>query len=443
MESIWEKTSQVGGFPSLAGELQTDVLIIGGGIAGILCAYELEHRGIDYALVEADRILSGVTAGTTAKITSQHGMVYEKLLRRFGAEGAGAYYRANQAALERYRELCAGLDCNFQTEDSFLYCREDPEALDLEMDALERIGAKAEWCGNLPLPFPVTGAIRFPAQASFHPLKFLGGISRGLRIYEHTRVLSFDGRRYQTENGSIAAQRTIVATHFPMWNKLGLFPLKLYQDRSYVLGLENAGRISGMYLGTDRERLSLWMAGDILLLGGASGRTGCKSGGWEELELAAKLYFPGAKIRYRWAAQDCMSLDGMPYIGQYSPKNPALFVTTGFSKWGMTGAMTAAMLLADLVQGRENSLSALFAPSRRILRPQLGKNLASSAWNLIRPTVPRCPHMGCALKWNRQERSWDCSCHGSRFAEDGKLLEGPAQGDLKRGKSSLDKGKEG
>ena len=443
MDSIWDKTAQIGAFPSLEGQIQTDVLIIGGGIAGILCAYELERRGIDYALVEADRILSGVTAGTTAKITSQHGMVYEKLLRRFGADGAGAYYRANQAALSRYRELCAGIACDFQTEDSFLYCREDPEALDLEMDALERIGAKAEWCGNLPLPFPVRGAIRFPNQASFHPLKFLGKISEGLRIYEHTKVLSYDGKRFQTENGSIAAQKTIVATHFPMWNKMGLYPLKIYQDRSYVLGLENAGRMDGMYLGTDGEKLSLRMAGDILLLGGASGRTGCKSGGWEELEKSAKLYFPKAKIRYRWAAQDCMSLDGIPYIGQYSPQTPNFFVATGFNKWGMTGAMTAAMLLADLVQGKENAFAALFDPSRKILRPQLGVNILHSGWNLIRPTVPRCPHMGCALKWNRFERSWDCSCHGSRFSEDGKLLEGPAQGDLKRGKISLDKGKEG
>ena len=388
MDSLWKNTVIIRDYPALMGELQTDVLIIGGGIAGILCAWELRQRGIDCALVEAERILSGVTAGTTAKITSQHGMVYEKLLRRFGAEGAGAYYRANQAALKRYRELCAKLDCDFHTEDSFLYCRENPEALDLELDALERIGAEAEWCGNLPLPFPVRGAIRFPNQASFHPLKFLGKISEGLRIYEHTKVLSYDGKRFQTENGSIAAQKTIVATHFPMWNKMGLYPLKLYQDRSYVLGLENAGRMDGMYLGTDGEKLSLRMAGDILLLGGASGRTGCKSGGWEELEKSAKQYFPGAKIRYRWAAQDCMSLDGMPYIGQYSSKTPDLFVTTGFNKWGMTGAMTAAMLLADLVQGRENSLSVLFDPSRRILRPQLGKNLASSVWNLIRPTVP-------------------------------------------------------
>ena len=439
MESLWKDTSELTAFPELEETIQTDVLIIGGGIAGILCAWELKRRGIEYVLVEADRICSGVTAGTTAKITAQHGLLYEKLLRRFGTEGAREYYRANQNAVGWYRELCAKIDCDFQNEDSFLYCCEDPEALDLEMDALERIGAKAEWLGSLPLPFPVTGAIRFPEQGRFHPLKFLGTISEELRIYEHTKVISFDGKRYLTAKGSITAQRTVVATHFPMWNKMGLFPLKLYQDRSYVLGLKNAGRIPGMYLGMDAERLSFRMEDELLLLGGGSGRTGSKGGGWEALERSARAYFPKADIRYRCAAQDCMSLDGMPYVGQYSPKHAGLYVVTGFNKWGMTGSMTAAMVLGDLLQGKENGLAELYAPSRRILRPQLGVNLASSVWNLLRPAQPRCPHLGCALKWNSQEKSWDCPCHGSRFSGDGKLLDNPATGDLKPGNTSLDK----
>ena len=247
------------------------------------------------------------------------------------------------------------------------------------------------------------------------------------------------GNGYLTAKGSITAQRTVVATHFPIWNKIGLFPLKLYQDRSYVLGLKNAGRIPGMYLGMDAERLSFRMEDELLLLGGGSGRTGSKGGGWETLERSARAYFPKADIRYRWAAQDCMSLDGMPYVGQYSPKHAGLYVVTGFNKWGMTGSMTAAMVLGDLLQGKENGLAELYAPSRRILRPQLGVNLASSVWNLLRPAQPRCPHLGCALKWNSQEKSWDCPCHGSRFSGDGKLLDNPATGDLKPGNTSLDK----
>lgn len=432
MESLWRKTSASETFSPLTGELRTDVLIIGGGIAGLLCAYELQSRGIDYVLVERNQICSGVTAGTTAKITSQHGMIYEKLLRRFGAEAARTYYRANENAIKRYRDLCAVFECGFRTEDSFLYCSENPENLDREMEALERIGANAQWVGDLPLPFPVSGAIRFPKQGRFHPLRFLYTISKGLRIYEHTKVTAFDGDQYLTEHGSIRAQRTVVATHFPIWNKMGLYPLKLYQDRSYVLGLSGVDPIPGMYLGTDGERLSLRMEGDTLLLGGGSGRTGCKNGGWETLERNRAVWFPESKVQWQWAAQDCMTLDGLPYIGRYSPKTPNLYVATGFGKWGMTGSMTAAMVLGDLIAGEENDLAALFDPSRSLLRPQLACNILHSGWNLIRPTVPRCPHLGCALKWNRQERSWDCSCHGSRFGEDGTVLDNPAMGDLRK-----------
>ena len=126
-----------------------------------------------------------------------------------------------------------------------------------------------------------------------------------------------------------------------------------------------------------------------------------------------------------------MSLDGVPYIGQYSSRTPGLFVATGFNKWGMTSSMAAAMLLSDLVQGRKNPYAQVFSPSRTALRPQLFSNMGKAAVHLLTPRSPRCPHMGCALKWNPQERSWDCPCHGSRFTEEGKLLDNPATGGLK------------
>ena len=157
----------------------------------------------------------------------------------------------------------------------------------------------------------------------------------------------------------------------------------------------------------------------------AKGVVGCQLGG------PARRYYPQAKIVCRWAAQDCMTLDGMPYIGPYSGGTAGLFTATGFNKWGMTGAMAAAALLTDLVQGRESRYEVLFDPQRTILRPQLAVNMLGAVVNLLTPTAPRCPHMGCALKYNRQEHSWDCPCHGSRFAEDGRVLDGPANGDKK------------
>ena len=431
MESLWSKTEKIPKFPKLQQDIKADVLIIGGGMAGILCAYQLREAGISAVLVEQNTLCSGVTGKTTAKITSQHGLIYESLLRRFGLEQARNYYLANQEALRQYRELCKGMDCDFEIRDNFVYAREHQQKLLKEFAALQTIGAEAEWVASAPLPLSTVGAIRFPEQAQFHPLKFVRSIIKDLQIFEHTKVQSFDGNRYHTDTAVITAKKTIVATHFPLWNKHGLFPLKMYQHRSYVLALEQVGRVDGMYVDEKNTGLSFRSAGDLLLLGGGGHRTGKKGGGWEELEEFAKRNYPKAKIRDRWATQDCMTLDGVPYIGQYSPNTPDLLVATGFGKWGMTSSMVAANILTDLIQGKKNPYAALFSPSRSMLRPQLAVNAAESAWNLLTPTAPRCPHLGCALKWNKQEHSWDCPCHGSRFDEDGKVLDNPATGDLK------------
>lgn len=189
-----------------------------------------------------------------------------------------------------------------------------------------------------------------------------------------------------------------------------------------------------MYLDAAENGLSFRHHGSTLLLGGGGHRTGKPGGGWRELEEKAKEYYPGAKIIRQWAAQDCMTLDGIPYIGRYSKNTPNVYVATGFNKWGMTSSMVSAGILSDLVQRKPNPYAAVFSPCRSILHKQLGLNLLESTKNLLTPTVPRCPHLGCALKWNPQEHSWDCPCHGSRFAEDGQLLDNPATGNLKKRK---------
>ena len=133
-----------------------------------------------------------------------------------------------------------------------------------------------------------------------------------------------------------------------------------------------------------------------------------------------------AKEVCHWAAQDCMSLDHIPYIGQYSARTGELFTATGFNKWGMTGSMVAAQLLCDLVQGKKNEFADIFSPSRCICKPQLLVNGFETVTNLLSFTGKRCPHLGCALKWNPAEHSWDCACHGSRFDEQGHVLDNPA-----------------
>ena len=204
----------------------------------------------------------------------------------------------------------------------------------------------------------------------------------------------------------------------------------MHQHRSYVLALDNAPKLKGMYVDERSTGLSFRQQGSLLLLGGGAHRTGSKSGGWTELNGVTEHYFPQATVTHRWAAQDCMPLDYLPYIGRYSKTTPNLFVATGFQKWGMTTAMLAAALLCDLVLGEHNPLEELFSPSRSLVHPRLAQNVFHSLSGLLTPTRPRCPHMGCALKWNPQEHSWDCPCHGSRFSKEGVLLNDPATDDL-------------
>ncbi|MDE7244158.1 MAG: FAD-dependent oxidoreductase [Oscillospiraceae bacterium] len=432
MDSVWIQTAHLPKFAPLRSDVRADVLITGGGIAGLLCAYKLAQAGVDCALVEADRICGGITRNTTAKITIQHGLIYRKLIRQFGVERAQLYLEANQAALEEYRTLCRNIDCAFEEKDSFVYSIGNRQKLEQELAALDQLGFSAEFLGSIPLPFPVAGAVKFERQAQFHPLKFIAAIAKGLRIFEHTKVLELGPRKVVTNGGTILAEKVIVATHFPILNKHGGYFLKLYQDRSYVLALQNAPDVEGMYLDEEEKGLSFRNYGGMLLLGGGSHRTGKQGGGWRELERFARRHYPGARETARWATQDCMTLDGVPYIGPYSRHTAGLYVVTGFNKWGMTSAMAAAGILTDLVLGRDSPYGEAFSPLRTVLRPQLAVNGLESVLGLLTPTVPRCPHMGCALKYNAAEHSWDCPCHGSRFGEDGTLIDNPAADDKKR-----------
>lgn len=431
MDSIWEKNVPIPRFSRLENDLRTDVLIIGGGLAGLLCAWNLTRAGIDCSLIEENCIMHGVSGRTTAKITSQHGLIYGKLLKQLGPERARMYWQVNEDALSVYRELAKRADMDFVCQKSYIYATDGPEKLEAEMAAYDKLKIPAQWESSLPLPFPVSGAICFDDQAQFHPLKFASHISKGLNIYENTKALSFEGNQVQTPRGTVTAKKIVIATHFPIWNKHGAYFMKLYQQRSYVIALENAEKIEGMYLDSAENGLSVRGAGNWLLLGGGGHRTGKKGLGWCLPEQTAEKYYPQAQIAARWATQDCMSLDGMPYIGQYSKATPDLYVATGFRKWGMSTSMAAAMVLTDLIQNRDNPYAALFSPSRSMLHKQLFINGMESSVNLIRPTKPRCPHLGCALRWNPQEHSWDCPCHGSRFDKRGKLLNNPATDDMK------------
>lgn len=429
MESIWEREVPRAHFDALNGDKGTDVLIIGGGIAGILCAHKLQNAGVDCMLVEAKELCGGITKCTTAKITLGHGLLYDRMIKRYGEDTARLYAQAQTNAIAEYARLCKTTDCDFETKDSYVYSLIEQKKIEREVTALSRIGIRAEYADTHELPFETAGAVRVTGQAQFHPLKFLHAVAKGLPIYEHTKVTELMPNTAITNRGKIKFQKLIITTHFPILNKHGLYPIKLYQHRSYVIALKNAQKISGMYVDESDKGLSFRSYGELLLLGGGGHRTGKQGGCWQELQEFAKQYYPTAEIVGKWATQDCMTLDGIPYIGQYAQTTPDVFVATGFCKWGMTNAMTAAEILCDLVRKKQNLYATVFSPLRTVLHPQLAVNVFESAIGLLTPTVPRCPHLGCALKYNPNEHTWDCPCHGSRFTEHGELIDNPATDD--------------
>ena len=428
MNSIWSETTELPHFPVLNEDKKTDILIIGGGITGILCAYFLQKAGVDYILVEGNQICSGVTKNTTAKITSQHGLLYHKLLERFDVEYARKYLEINQIAVERYRQLCEGMDCDFEGKSSYVYSVNDKRKLEREMEALDKIGFQAVLNRTWELPFQTAGAVMFLDQAQFHPLKFIRNMAADLQIYENTFVTELAPHIAKTDRCRIIYDKVIFATHFPIENKHGMYYLKMYQNRSYVISLQNGPQLKGMYVDDADKGMSFRTHQNLLLIGGGDHRTGKEGGNWKELRDFVSRYYPDLKEKYYWATQDCMTLDEVPYIGPYARKMQGCYVATGFNKWGMTNSMVAAMLLTDMILGKENEFAEIFNPRRSILHKQLLINAGESAMNLLTFSKRRCPHLGCTLKWNHVEHSWDCPCHGSRFSENGKVLDNPANG---------------
>lgn len=444
MESLWRKQQK--GVP-LSGKKPPeenrdyDVIVIGAGMAGLLTAYFLKERGKRVLVLEAETIASGQTERTTAKITSQHGIKYSTLIEKIGKKKAALYAKANEEAILEYEKLIGRkkIACEFVRTPSYLYTMKQETVLREEARAADALGIKAEFTTESELPFQPEGILCFHGQAQFSPLAFLRAIASELEIREHTMAEAVYGRRVITENGVFMADDIVVAAHYPFLNIPGFYFLRQHQERSYVLALSGCPKIHGMYYGIDADGISLRQSGDLLLFGGVGHRTGeaKRCGAYDMLLEKAKYYFPECKEEARWSAQDCMPHDGVPLIGRYSVFTPHLYVATGFQKWGMTSSMVAAMLLTDEICGVESPYRRLFSPQRLYVSAgiaNLVKDVGMSIKGLARGLFfrPRCPHMGCELEWNPQEKSWDCPCHGSRFDERGRRLDNPSRKDITR-----------
>lgn len=447
MESIWVTETGIRKRGPLPGDLETEAVVIGAGMAGILTAYHLQQAGLRTVVLEADRIGSGQTKNTTAKITFQHNLIYNRLIQTLGSRAAFAYASANENAIDAYEKLIREkeIDCDFVRCSSYLYSRKDAVPLRREVDAVMGIGVEAVFDTDSELPFPVAGVARFDRQARFNPLKFLAVISEEVTVYEQTEVLKVEGDRVQTNKGCVSARHIIFACHYPFINMPGYYFARMHQERSYVVALEGAGRIEGMYLGIDKDGLSFRQQGDMLLLGGGSHRTGRnrKGGQYAWLQDRARELYPKSRVIRQWSAQDCMTLDGIPYIGRFSVRRPNWYVATGFGKWGMSSSMAAANILTALITEQRSAQAGVFSPQRSLTGravKELGIHSLYTIKGLVKHLlpagqgriVPNCPHMGCRLEWNPEEGTYDCPCHGSRFDESGKLIDEPAQNNCRR-----------
>ncbi|SQI03599.1 FAD-dependent oxidoreductase [Clostridium perfringens] len=476
MKSVWSESCKFRKREALNKDIKTDVLVIGAGIAGVLTAYMLKQKGREVVVIDAAEIASGNTKNTTAKITSQHDLIYSKLIAEFGEEKARQYAKANELAIKKYKEIIEDkrIECDFEEKPAYVYSLNEIDVLKEEVEAAKNLGIDAEFVDEANLPFKINGAVKFNNQAQFNPLKFLKGISNELIIYENTRALEIKENLVVTSGGNITANNIVVATHYPIMNAPGYYFMKMHQERSYVLALENTSEIDGMYIDINKEGYSFRTYNNLLLLGGISHRTGEneEGGSYDKLRKVAKELYTKAKEKYYWSAQDCMTIDGIPYIGRYSSETPNIYVATGFNKWGMTSSMVSAMIISDMILEKENDFSEIFSPRRFDLSlsiNNIANDLIETAKNFIAQKVyipsseiehiknghggiieyngekvgvyknkegkeffvsTKCTHLGCQLSWNADELTWDCPCHGSRFDYKGRLIGSPATKDL-------------
>jgi glycine/D-amino acid oxidase-like deaminating enzyme/nitrite reductase/ring-hydroxylating ferredoxin subunit len=486
LASLWLETAERSPRPALREDIHVDVCVVGAGIAGLSAAHELSLRGATVAVLEARFVGAGASGYNTAKLSSLHGLTYARLESRLGGEHARLYAEANQRGIARVVELAAdlGIDCDLRRKPNVVYTEEDAERgrIEHEVEAALRAGLPARLVEQSDLPYPIAAAVQVDDQAEFHPVRYLEGLARalaagGVRVHEGTLAVSVDAGspcRVRTEAGrTVTAGSVVVATHLPFLDR-GLYFARCHPERSYVVAGLHDGTTArtGMYLSTESPAHSI-RAHEIdgrtwLLVGGESHKMGQADAAerYSRLEGWARERFSVDPVR-RWATQDQMPVDGVPYIGPVDLVSSNVFVATGFRKWGLAMGAAGGELLAALVERRGHPWAELFDTRRLRLRASaatfvkenlnvalrffgdrvvkrgqldaisrgegriVGAGLGQRAVyrddaGALQALSARCTHLGCIVNWNSGESTWDCPCHGSRFGARGEVIMGPA-----------------
>lgn len=460
MKSFWNlERENYKQFDSLFENMKADVCIIGAGFTGLLTAYYLSKEGKNVVILEKDRVCSHTSVGTTGKVTSQHGLIYKYLKDSQGKEFAEKYFKANEEAIKNTKKIIEdeNIDCDFEEKSAYVYTQseEDLQKIKDEVKTAKELGIEAEFVKDIELPFDILGAIEFKNQAQFHPLKYAYGISNAIvknngKIFENSKVIDVvrEDENYivETENAKVKAKYIVVATRYPIITFPGYYFVKMYQSTSYamVFDIKTSFNINGMFINSENPQNSFrsvkYKDKNLLLAVGYDKRTGDEIIGdpYEYLYSRVKNIFPSADEIIRWSAEDCISLDKIPYIGDFSKIMENVYVATGFNKWGITSSNVSANIIKDKILNVENEYEDIFRSSRLEIvknKDEVINMMKESADGIVikrlkTVTTPTCTHLGCKLSWNEIEQTWDCSCHGSRFTKNGEVIEAPALNNL-------------
>lgn len=469
--------------PGAAAALDVDVAVIGGGIAGLTAALALKRAGRTVAVLEAARVGTGVTGNTTGKVTSLHRLAYTELAARHGEVAAATYGLANEAAIDHIAGVVAaeGIDCGFRRVANYTYA-ESPSALALvreEAALAARLGLPGSFTRDVPLPFPVLGAVRFDGQAQIHALRYVQGLAaavhgEGSFVFEESPATGFrDGSPavLDTERGSVRARDIIVATNLPFGDN-GFYAGRCYAHRSYIVAARSpAAPLDATFVSVDepmRSILTVGVGDATYVLAGGEGHPAKDSVDSAErygrLAAFARDRLGTGDIAFRWSTQDAMPADGLPYVGLLTPEARHVHVITGLRKWGLTNGTAAALILRDKLCGGDNPWASVFDSTRsasetRVAAPAdaepppaepgepapgdvapgegkvvdvQGSPVAVyvSPAGHVQSVSAVCTHLGCTVEFNPADVTWDCPCHGSRFSTDGNVIQGPATRNL-------------
>ena len=491
MDSIWLNEKVNGKYNRLDKNIETKVCIIGGGITGISIAYQLTKNNIEFVLLEKNNIVSKATPRTTAKITSQHGLMYNYLVNSYGTKFAKDYFYANEEAITDIKNIIEkeNIECDFKKENSYVLTNDDSHVINIqkEVEAANKITSNvAEFVTNEKLPLEYKCGIKLKNQACFNPIKYINGLLKVINkdsIYENSGVykISKSGKKYivYTNNGVVKCDFVVIATKYPIKDIPGFYFLKMYQETSYVIAIKpnDEKRFEGIYISEDTPKISLrwckYNGEDVLLVGGNNNKTGENiplKEKYNELEKIAIKIYPNCEVIYKWNTEDTISLDKIAYIGKFSCFCKNMFVATGYNKWGMTTSNIASRIIIDKILGKKNKYEHIYSSTRlnpiknykemlNMLKTSINslfinklkvKNVNKVKLNngtiykengniigiyidengKVYKIKPVCKHLGCLLKFNELDKTWDCPCHGSRYDYKGNVIYGPSSKNL-------------